>query len=101
MDLFDIRRNILLHSDIKTITNLRSVDKLSLQIINNHFWIDKFNYDGIHLFDDYVRKFMEWIKEYDYMKNIQNDVHLILTTNIIETEVYRDKVKNKISKIYG
>jgi len=96
MDLFDIRRNILLCSDIETLNNLRSVDKLSLEIINNHFWIDKFNYDKLLLFKDNINNIKEWVNEYNYMRNIQNDVNLILTTNIIETEVYKDVTKNKI-----
>ena len=99
MDLFDIRRNILLRSDIVTLNNLRSVDKLSLQIITNHFWIDKFNYDGIHLFRNVISNFKEWLEEYNRMKDIQNAVYLILTTNIIETQVYKDITKNKIRVI--
>ena len=92
MELFDIRRNILLCSDIKTITSLRLVDKLSTQIINNIFWFDKFNYDGINLFRNDINKFIEWTEEYNLMKKIENDVYLILTTNIIDTEVYKNVI---------
>jgi hypothetical protein len=91
MELYNIRRNILLNSDIKSINNLYLVDKLLLQIINV-FWVDKFNHDGLNLFRNDINKFKEWIKEYNYMKNIQNDVYLILTTNIIETEVYKNVI---------
>lgn len=90
MELYDIRRNILLNSDIKT--NLLLVDKLSLQIINNIFWVDKFNYDGINLFRNDINNFKEWIEEYNYIKNIQNYVYLILITNIIETELYKNVI---------
>lgn len=93
MELYDIKRNVLLHSDIKTITNLLLVDKLSLQIINsNIFWIDKFNHDKINLFRNNINNFKEWAEEYNYIKNIQNTAYLILTTNIIETEVYKNVI---------
>jgi len=93
MELYDIRRNIILRSDIKTITNLRLVDTLSSKIChNNDFWIDKFNYDGIKLFKNNMNNFKEWVEEYNYMKNTQNNAHLILTTNIIETEVYKNVI---------
>lgn len=85
MDLYDIRRNVYLFSDIGYIPNYYLLDELSRKILNSKdFWINKFNNDGITLFNDNNKTFIEWIDEYLNIHNIQNNAGKIMMINNIE-----------------
>src|SRR5947207_1165580 len=65
MDNLDIRRNIFLQCGINDIKHLCLLDKLSLEICNKlDFWLNKFNYDKLDLFNNGNMKISVWIREY-------------------------------------
>ena len=72
---------ILLHLDIKTISNIYYINHLSYNMCKDkHFWITKFNYDSINIIN-VKDTISEWIKEYNLIKRLvlkaHNEVHNI------------------------
>ena len=66
----DTMRHTLLYSDINTIVNLCTSNKLN--ICDNQFWYLKFKQDHLPLFKK-LNTFNEWVKEYINVKNAQQE----------------------------
>ena len=92
MDLYDIRKSIYLHCNIDDIESLYLADKLSWKILSSDsFWIDKFEYDNFLYFKN-GSNLRNWLKEYKHVENIKDAVNIILTTNTIENEIYKNRI---------
>lgn len=63
---------ILLNSDIDTIKNLCSINKITKSLCNSYFWHFKYKKDGINYFEDMKFTLNEYNYIYEKNKHIKN-----------------------------
>src|SRR5579863_5221868 len=86
MEIYDIRKNILLITSIENIMIVSLLDKLSYNICNSsEFWVQKFTNDDIYLINTHTILKL-WIHE--YKKSFLSKINSHKIMNILKTQEY-------------
>lgn len=116
----DIMNHIMLYCPISIIRRYLQTCKMSHKLLNNHFWIKKFNHDQLPiLYYQYELRYpadIYWIKEYIKCYNIINEANELLYNFTLQSDYTKyisvkikiheniswldEKFNNQIQKVY-
>lgn len=84
----DVIKHILLHSNIKTILNLRQSCKYIDTLLHFNFWINKFKYDNMMIMAlKLPSNVKDWIKEYINVKKVYIEIKSIFSQDYVRLNI--------------